>query len=211
MPTARSKKHQKADRHKRKANYPKVAGEAVTGILLAVNEDQPRLVRIPIQNMPAEDDIPPWKNLSKDPWYTNWPGQGTDWFVRTTPPWLPPTYKLPPGQYLHVIYDDNFMINGSALNRCIQRLTDGKAGHQWCGNVMAVRADLKCEHQFWDAKLEEDLPALKYHFLRYGVGAHASAPSGRQHAWTRWFFWLGSLLFLYLSYRLIKYAVGVLW
>ncbi|KAF9453326.1 hypothetical protein P691DRAFT_649844, partial [Macrolepiota fuliginosa MF-IS2] len=71
------------------------------------------------------------------------------------------------GQYLHMIYDDEFMINGSALNRCIQQFTGGRTKHQWGGNVMAVRADHMCEHQFWDAKLEEDLPALMYHFLTY--------------------------------------------
>ncbi len=65
---------------------------------------------------------------------------------------------------LAVWYDDNFMINGSRINRCIQRITAGKAQHPWAGNVLALRVKGPTLDRYSDAVMEEDLAPLVRYF-----------------------------------------------
>ncbi|KAF9453320.1 hypothetical protein P691DRAFT_61148 [Macrolepiota fuliginosa MF-IS2] len=199
MANGRRKKHRNTGGPKHKANCRKSSektstDDLVTVILFAVNEEEPELIRIPIQILPTEHD---------GPWCTNWPGQSPLRALKTMCSlWLP--NKFPRGQCLHIIYNDSFLVNGSALNHCIQRITDGRAGYPWAGNIMAVRADCLGQHRFWDAK-PEDVVALQCHFLYFRLIRFVYTPTPwHQRTWVRLFLLLGLLLFLYFAYRPTK-------
>ncbi|KAK7052037.1 hypothetical protein R3P38DRAFT_1634030 [Favolaschia claudopus] len=75
----------------------------------------------------------------------------------------------PLGYTLMMSWRDMFMQDGSPLNRCVVKLTNGKAYHPWGGNLIAYRVDepthrvARCQ----DAKAE-DLKVLVAYLLDYG-------------------------------------------
>jgi hypothetical protein len=66
------------------------------------------------------------------------------------------------------MYDDNFMMNGLPLNRCIVDVTGGTAGHQWCGNVLGFRRKGYSYDSFENVDMEEDLKPFVTYFEEYG-------------------------------------------
>ena len=72
------------------------------------------------------------------------------------------------GRGLCFMYDDNFFMNGLPLNRCVVDVTGGRAGHQWCGNILALRMKSLDTYDFYkSADMEEDLKPLVTYFEEY--------------------------------------------
>ena len=68
-----------------------------------------------------------------------------------------------------LLYDDNFMMNGLPLNRCIVDVTRGRAGHRWCGNILALRMEsLESLDFFENVDMQEDLKPFVTYFEEYG-------------------------------------------
>ncbi|KAG7446185.1 uncharacterized protein BT62DRAFT_932550 [Guyanagaster necrorhizus] len=120
-------------------------------ILFGVNETKPRLIKLPWYGR--------WHNLDMEPWF-----KGRDSFIRT---YYVQTFGAN-GPVLHhtlaVCFDDNFMINGSQINRCIQNVTFGNAGHPWAGNILALRVEGFRSDWYSDTVMEEDLAPLARYF-----------------------------------------------
>jgi len=120
-------------------------------ILFAVNEDTPRLIKVPYKDDGLAHFIqtPGWY-LERESFRTQSPVNNR----------LTPTRKRP---VLFIEYDDMFAINGSELNRCIQTASGGKAP-AWRGTVFGVRAAPSyragVSEKMANAVLEEDLPEI---------------------------------------------------
>lgn len=60
------------------------------------------------------------------------------------------------------------MMNELPLNRCVVSVTGGRAGHQWCGNILALR--MGRSYDFYDnVNMEEDLKPLIAYFEDYNM------------------------------------------
>ncbi|KAK0431333.1 hypothetical protein EV421DRAFT_175504 [Armillaria borealis] len=133
-------------------------------ILFGVNATKPRLIKIPWSYGPVdEDDVGEWQDLDMEPWFKGNESFRRIYYVQKfgiNGPSLPYT--------LAVCFDDDGMINGSQLNRCIQNVTAGNAGHSWLGNILALRAEGLNSDWYHDAVMEEDLAPLVRYFEDYG-------------------------------------------
>ncbi|KAI5896957.1 uncharacterized protein SCHCODRAFT_02616306 [Schizophyllum commune H4-8] len=103
-------------------------------ILLPVNEDTPRMIDM-VSERVYEEDGAPWFSLKEDHLY---PKKS---FVRDMPIQTMGINgpRLEDERCLSIIHDDNSLVNGSPINRCVQRLTNGKARHPWSGNLVVLR------------------------------------------------------------------------
>ncbi|KAK0476502.1 hypothetical protein IW261DRAFT_1491501 [Armillaria novae-zelandiae] len=134
-------------------------------ILFGVHETKPRLVKIPWSYGPIDEDGSsgrPWHNLDEELWFSG------DYFLRTLYIQTLGAYGPPLGRTLAMLYDDNFMTNGSPINRCVQVVTQGKAVHPWGGNLLALRAPGVPSDLYDDAVVEEDLAPLIQYLADYG-------------------------------------------
>lgn len=156
------------------AEMPKEPTEVVDAILFAVDEQKPRMIKVQVDTMPGDEYDGPWKKLRAEPWFSDTPLAADTSRIGASVRSLlvglqwangPP---LEHGLSLCIRYDENFLINKSKKNRCIQRLTNGKALHPWAGNFYVVRTDGHQEHNYFSANIAEDLPALKNYFESYG-------------------------------------------
>jgi hypothetical protein len=60
-------------------------------------------------------------------------------------------------------------MNGSLLNRCIVNVTGGRAGHPWCGNILALRMESSHSYDYYaNVDMEEDLKLFVTYFEEYG-------------------------------------------
>jgi len=162
-----NEEHQKKDwrSHKEYCLKVKAAGaNTFDAILFAANETKPRLVKIPWELSLGDEDDPysQYHKLDRDIWFKH-----TDKWVRTlhfnrwgiNGPGL--------GRGLCFLYDDNFSVNGLPLNRCIVDVTGGRAGHQWCGDILALRMGRSFD--FYDnVDMQEDLKPFVTYFEEYG-------------------------------------------
>jgi len=161
--------HQKQDwrSHKEYCRKVKAAGShTFDAILFATNETKPRIVKIPWTLIPGDEDDPsPYQELDRDIWFRQ-----PDKFVRSMNfnRWGINGAEL--GRGLCLMYDDNSMINGSPLNRCIVDVTGGRAGHpgQWWGNVLGLRMKGRSYDFYESADMEEDLKPFVTYFEEYG-------------------------------------------
>ena len=149
--------------HKEYCLKVKAATNTFDAILFAVNETKPRLVKIPWElDLGDEDDPSQYHKLDTGVWFKN-----TDKFVRTIylRRWGINGPEL--GRGLCFRYDDNSFINGSPLNRCVVEATGGKAGHPWCGNILALRMKNSSYDFYESAVMEEDLNPFVMYFDEY--------------------------------------------
>ena len=149
--------------HKEYCLKVKAATNTFDAILFAVNETKPRLVKIPWELDLGDDDDPSqYHKLDTDVWFKR-PNKAVRplYFNR----WGINGSEL--GRGLCFMYDDNFSINGSPLNRCVVEVTGGKAGHQWCGNILALRMK-DFSYDFYESVvMEEDLKPFVTYFDEY--------------------------------------------
>jgi hypothetical protein len=120
-----------------------------------VNETKPRLVKIPWEFDGEEEGAwATYHKLDKGIWFKK-----ADSFVRT----------LSVHPFLCFLYDDNFGINGSPRNRCIDAVTGGSPGRPWSGNILALRKGRSESNEFYDnVDMEEDFMPLVRFFEKYG-------------------------------------------
>ncbi|KAF9068694.1 hypothetical protein BDP27DRAFT_1223743 [Rhodocollybia butyracea] len=163
-----------AEAQTEKPEKPGSTTEVLDAILFAVNEQKPRMIKVQVDTMPGDEYDMPWKKLRAEPWFSKTPLAADTSRIGTSVRSLlvgrqwsngPP---LEHGLSLCIRYDENFLINKSKNNRCIQHLTNGKALHPWAGNFYVVRTDGFQEHNYFSANMAEDLPALKKYFETYG-------------------------------------------
>ncbi|KAL1688089.1 hypothetical protein GGG16DRAFT_60703 [Schizophyllum commune] len=141
-----SKEHIAQDwkRHKPGCNLTSAAGPAqgegggqhiLQAILLPVDGDTPRLIDVVSEKKYDEDECATWYSPKIEHFFPEMSA------VRDVPIQRMgingPT--LEQDQCLALLHDDNSLINGSPVNRCVQRLTNGKARHRWSGNLVVLR------------------------------------------------------------------------
>jgi hypothetical protein len=150
--------------HKEYCLKVKAAGDnTFDAILFAVNETKPRLIKIPWELIPGDKDDPtPWQKLDNSIWFKK-----PNSFVRTI---YVHRWGINGPRLQHSLcfeYDDNSLINGLPLNRCVESVTKGKAGHPWCGNLLALR--MEGSYDFYKSvDMEEDLKPLVTYLEEYG-------------------------------------------
>ena len=152
--------------HKEYCRKVKAAGaNTFDAILFAANETKPRLVKIPWELIPWDEDeqSPPYQSLDEDIWFKHTPK-----FLRNinfdrcgiNGPEL--------GRGLCLIHDDNSMINGSPVNQCIIHVTGGRARHLWSGNILGLRMKGHSYDFYENVDMEEDLKPFVTYFEEYG-------------------------------------------
>ena len=151
--------------HKEYCSKVKAAGaNTFDAILFPVNETKPRLVKIPWKlNRGDEDDPGHFHELDTDIWFKHANKEVRSIYFHRLGINGP---KL--GRGLCFKYDENFMMNQLPLNRCIVEVTGGKAGHQWCGNILALRMESLYSYDFYaSVDMEEDLKLFVTYFDEY--------------------------------------------
>ncbi|KAK0193409.1 hypothetical protein F5146DRAFT_1030480 [Armillaria mellea] len=162
-----SKAHIAQDWSTHKAYCKRVSAAGVNtfdAILFAVDETKPRLVKIPWSYGVDEDGSlgGSWQDLDDKLWF------GSDCSIRALYIQTFGADGPPLGRTLAVIYDDNFLINGSPINPCVQIVTQGKAVYPWAGNLLAIRAQGVPPDWYNNIVMEEDLAPLIQYFEDYG-------------------------------------------
>ena len=137
----------------------KTAKNTFDAMLFAVNETKPRLVKIPWKfDGDGDEASATFHDLDKTIWFKQFH------FVRT----------MPVHPFLCFLYDDNFGINESPRNSCIDAVTGGRPGRWWGGNILALRkrrseSDDANGYEFYDdVDMDEDFMPLVKFFERYG-------------------------------------------
>ncbi|KAN0125367.1 hypothetical protein V8E53_015557 [Lactarius tabidus] len=166
------KEHQKKDwqSHKEYCLKVKAAGaNTFDAILFPANESKPRLVKIPWQLNHFDagfDDVPmllPFHDLDTDIWFMH-----ADKDVRSIYIDRWPINGPELGRGLCFKYDENSIINGLPLNRYIIDVTGGRAGHPWCGNILALRMESLRSYDFYaSVDMKEDLKPFVAYFEEY--------------------------------------------
>lgn len=72
-----------------------------------------------------------------------------------------------PGYLLDMVVRDTFGIDGSAINQCVQHITQGQTKYDWNGPIVITREEMKKSYWAPEGKLEdlelEDIgPVIKY-------------------------------------------------
>ena len=152
--------------HKEYCHKVKAAGANTFDVILfAANETKPRLVKIPWKLIPGDENDPTgsYHELDTDIWFKQ-----PETCVRNIyfNRWGINGPEL--GRSLCFIHDDNFMNNGSPLNRCIVNVTGGMAGHRWCGNILGLRMKGQSYDFYENVDMEEDLKPFMTYFEEYG-------------------------------------------
>ena len=147
--------------HKEYCRKVKAAGaDTFDAILFAVNETKPRLVKIPWKLIPGNDDDPgSYQRLDPNVWFKH-PNTAVRYKYFNQLGSNGPALE----HYLCIMYDDNFVLNGLPLNRCIVDVTGGRAEHKWCGNVFGLRMDDNSLDFYKNVDMEEDLKAFVTYF-----------------------------------------------
>jgi hypothetical protein len=155
--------------HKEYCLKVKAAANTFDAILFAVNETEPRLVKIPWELVRGDESDPiPYHKLDTDIWFKQKNSSVRPLFVQR--------WGINGSQLEHSLccmYDDSFGINGSPVNRCVASVTGGRAGHQWCGNILALRMREALgrwgSYNFYKSvDMQEDLKALATYLEEYG-------------------------------------------
>jgi hypothetical protein len=147
--------------HKEYCQKIKAAGaNTFDAILFPVNETKPRLVKIPWKLNRGDEQF---HDLDTDIWFKHtFSAVRPLYFHR----WGINGPQL--GRGLCLMYDDNFSINGSPLNRCVADVTGGRAGHPWCGNILALRMKSPGSYDFFaSVDMKEDLKPVVTYFEEY--------------------------------------------
>ncbi|THH31898.1 hypothetical protein EUX98_g2261 [Antrodiella citrinella] len=135
--------------------------ETRNAILLAHNENRPRMIKLPVKHNPVSDifsgetamyEVP---DKARHPWKTT---DHPEWIGRLVRHGSRP---LPGNRLLVAFINDNFCNDGSARNRCVENLTGGMAERPWADHIFVLRMGNLHDTDFQDAIMEEDLPILR--------------------------------------------------
>jgi hypothetical protein len=167
--------------HKEYCLKVKAAGaNTFDAILFAVNETKPRLVKIPWKLIHGDNNDPTqYQKLDTNIWFRKKKKVVRPLFIR----WWKRTNGPEFGCGLCIIYDENFPINGSRLNRCIVDATGGR-GYPWGGNILALRMGGSTNPYSYDfyenVDIREDLEPLVTYFKECGKVTLVYQRSGKK-------------------------------
>jgi hypothetical protein len=150
--------------HKEYCLKIKAAGaNTFDAILFPVNETKPRLVKIPWKLIPRnEQELGSYQKFDMDIWFKHTFKAARQLYFQ----WGINGLEL--GHTLYLIFDDNFSLNGSPLNRCVVDVTEGRAAHWWCGNILALRMKSLRSYDFYaNMNIEEDLKPFVMYLEEY--------------------------------------------
>ena len=153
--------------HKEYCRKVKAAGtHTFDAILFAANETKPRIVKIPWKLFPGnEEERNPYQELDTEVWFKPPPHSDVRQLDFRRWGFFGPEL----GRGLCFLYDDDFLINGSPLNRCIVDATGGRATHRWSGNILGLRLK-EFSHDFYaNVDMEEDLKPFVTYFEGYNI------------------------------------------
>ncbi|KAL1744517.1 hypothetical protein HDZ31DRAFT_64037 [Schizophyllum fasciatum] len=143
---------------------------SVTALLLPADATEPREVKLPWEWI-VDVDAPGggYQNIHVKPkWFAE------DVAVRNmyieTLPGERGAVVLPEERRLALVYNTHFLTDGSTVNQCVRKLTNGKSAHKWCGNLLVLRSRATAwkDHDYRDAHPKEDLAVLVQFFKTFG-------------------------------------------
>ncbi len=107
--------------HKAYCKRVRAAINTFDAILFGVNEIKPRAIKLPWSYGPVDEDEPRvWQLLEREPWLGGKDCCPYLFYIGTS-------NGPSPHRILTLYYDENFLINGSPINRCIQNITKSRA------------------------------------------------------------------------------------
>ncbi|KII87087.1 hypothetical protein PLICRDRAFT_42722 [Plicaturopsis crispa FD-325 SS-3] len=160
------KEHQAADweAHKKQCFPKDGAIFIVKGILLPVDAEEPRIVNVECKvsrEIPDDDETilyhVDFKQFLGD-------GCHSRQYISTMGYGGPPLEK---GHGISLFIRDNYLNDGSKLNRCIANVTDGSTPHTWAGPVLALKQESYYSGRYIDASMA-DMRAIVMHLKAYG-------------------------------------------
>jgi len=149
--------------HKKQCGKPTPTVKTVTALLFPQDEDAPRFIKVEYtERLDDEDGNPLGDNIMQ---------QSLD-----TTPWIPRDdwkhyyiYRLGHngpslGRTLSIVFNDGFLVDGSKVNRSIQKAVPGGPPHPWGGNILILRSvePLTYLTQYEDATMNDVAPAVMY-------------------------------------------------
>ncbi|KLO08871.1 hypothetical protein SCHPADRAFT_592111 [Schizopora paradoxa] len=144
----------------------------VDAIFFPCDEDHPRIIQLPFEV--KEDDDEGFKQVYHmyDPPFVE-KMLGDTWFGRSTIGKVEANgAPIPGGCTLELMYRDDFLQDGSTLNRSIQYITGGDTPHRWCGSMLAIRHPrsygMSMMSDFVVNIEDDDLQILRNYFMGYG-------------------------------------------
>lgn len=140
------------------------SGHEIQGILFPEDEDFPRLIKVKCLGGYNRDGSW-WQTQNLRPYLPDDKHKGRG-YLRIDGPFVPSEGGIQLGTMID-IFDTRAFTNGSKVNRCIQRLTNGKVARPWAGNFVSFRGTHV--NQSMAAVLDQDLPVLVKYFTS-GVG-----------------------------------------
>ena len=144
----------------------------MTALLFPVNEDEPRLVQVNYTVDWDEDNEVDRHNLDLSAWLVR---QSLGVKEITSHGIAGRGQAL--GRSLHMFFNDNYMSDGSPVNRCVQKSTDGKAG-KWGANILVFRARVPTWKytQYYGATMDDVAPVVA--FLKDYAKLYGCVPRG---------------------------------
>ncbi|KAG9001513.1 hypothetical protein FRB94_006545 [Tulasnella sp. JGI-2019a] len=120
-------------------------------VLFPVNEDRPRIVRVPCHAQPQATGPTIWTPLPQEQLNTE---EITSMII--THGIGGSALRFP----LHLFYGTNSFGDGSPLNRVIQRMTAGKSTYPWAGNLLALKFSGSRRQGYTDATYNDVAPLI---------------------------------------------------
>lgn len=132
----------------------------ITGLLLPCNTGRPSLIPLRIAGrVDAADNTTDWAIPLNDHL-----GRNTAFSSRE----ITRNVGGEPLRYpLRVFFRDNFLEDGSSLNRTVNEITHGNARHTWGGNIVVLKWS-GARRQGYQNMSMGDLPVIAAWFLTYG-------------------------------------------
>ncbi|KAL1759603.1 hypothetical protein FB107DRAFT_204652 [Schizophyllum commune] len=138
-------------------------------IMLHANEDAPRMITVDFEWFTEYDykDQPYQIQALKDRQYFGQVAHPKQYQVKNMGM---RGSALPPNRCLVVLYNDLFSCVDVPVNRCVKRLTRGKAPHAWGDNLIVLRQRPQDGYKYYaSANLAEDIEVLRRFFEEYDV------------------------------------------
>jgi hypothetical protein len=135
------------------------AADTFDAILLAMNETTPRLIKVPWELKGLEAQ---YHKLDHEIWFKQPFSAVRPLFIHR---WGINGAEL--AHTLCLVYDDNFSMNESPINQCVEAVTGGMAGHWWRGNILVLRMGKSCDF-YASVDTKEDWKPLVRYLEEYG-------------------------------------------
>ena len=105
---------------------------SVYGIILPEMAAKPCIVDVIVERKWDDEDREFYWTAKYDEFLGEFGGTS---YITQNP--LKPNRSLP--NYITIHYRDCFLTDGSMPNKCVQAITGGQAGHDWCGPLVILK------------------------------------------------------------------------